>query len=268
MRHLFLAGTAVLALTAAGHAQTTVTLEPIVAACADGLAVADANRDGWITRAEAEAAMAAHFELLDGDADGAVTLSEFTACKAGSGLRTTTNRTASLLASHPLFAADLDGNKAIDQMEWAMAAEKLYAQMPMSGGRANAATFDAAMAGFALPAAQADTDGDGMIGTIEAGAAIRQGFLAADVNGDGLVTFAEFATRDMPTQVTEVGPNEAAVKQLSQLWYRLDADGDGLVTFEEFHAAGVARFVAAADAANSDPDVAVPVAAVDRVPVM
>jgi Ca2+-binding EF-hand superfamily protein len=263
-----MAGTAALALTATAHAQTTVTLEPIVAACADGLAVADHNGDGWISRAEAESAMIAHFELLDGDADGAVTLSEFTACRAGSGLRTTTRRTAVLSASHPLFAADLDRNKAIDRMEWNMAAERLYYQMPMSGGRADGATFDGAMAGFALLSVQADTDGDGVIGTIEAGNAIRQGYILADVNGDGLVTFAEFATRDMPSEVTEVGPNEAAVKQLSQLWYRLDGDGDGYVTFTEFRDAGLVRFVAAANAAGSDPDVAVPVSAVGQIPVM
>jgi len=268
MRHLLLAGTAVLALTATAHADTTsVTVEPILAACADGLSVADANGDGWITRAEAETAMRFHFELLDGNADGVVTLAEFTACRAGSGLRTTTRRTAVLRADHPLFAADLDGNQMIDQMEWNMAAERLYNQMPKSAGRANLATFDASMQGFALPAAEADTDGDGMVGTIEAGAAIREGFLRADANGDGLVSFAEFATRDVVASHTEVGPDQAIAKQLAEVWYRLDANRDGVVSYEEFEAAGIARYTAAADAARSDPDVAVPVSAVEQTPV-
>lgn len=266
MRTLLLAGAAAFALTAAAAADNQVILEPIVAACADGLAVADRNGDGWVTRAEADAAFPAHFELLDGDADGTVTMAEFMNCRAGSGLHTTIKRSATLRASHPVFAADLDGDQKLSPAEWTAKAQDLYAGMPMTAGMARPETFDAAMDGFALLSAQADTNGDGMIGTVEAGAAITQGFTLADANHDGLVSFPEFATRDIAPDVTDTGAGDDALgKRLAEVWRRMDIDGSGGVTYGEFLAAGEARFQATAAAAGSDPDVAVPVSALGNV---
>jgi len=267
MRILLLAAASV-ALTADARAQTSVLIEPIVVACVDVLAVADRNGDGWITRQEAEAAIVAHFALLDGNADGGVTLDEFTACRAGAGLRTTTTRTAVLRADHPLFAADLDGDRALDEMEWSMTAERLYNATPKDAqGRVVAATFDTAMQGFAMSAAEADTDGDGMIGTLEAVAAIRNAFLVADANGDGIVTFAEFATRVSTPTVSQTERDEEAIRaQLATVWRGMDTNGDGIVSLKELRATVERRFVAAANVAASDPDVAVPVSALAQVP--
>lgn len=266
MRNLFLAGAAVVALTtgAAGDADHQVILEPIVAACADGLAVADRNGDGWVTRAEAEAAFPAHFELLDGDADGEVTLVEFLNCRAGTGMHKTNRMTATLRADHPVFAADLDGDRRIDRTEWTAKAQQLFADMPTINGEARNASFDAAMAGFALLAEQADNDGNGLIGTVEAGNAITEGFVLADANRDGTVSFAEFATRDIEPEVTDNTPDPAMLSgRLSEVWRGMDTDGNGGISYEEFHNAGQSRFERTAAAAGSDPDVAVPVSALD-----
>ena len=264
MRNLLLAGAAVVALTAGASADNQVTLEPILAACADGLTVADRNRDGWVTRDEAEAAFPAHFELLDGDADGIVTMAEFMSCRAGTGVRKTTRLTGTLRADHPVFAADRNGDRVIDAAEWTAKAQELYAGAPKSAGMVNNATFDAAMNGFALLSVQGDTDGDGMIGTVEAGYAITQGFALADANGNGTVSFAEFATRDVPANVTDTTVDTVEIStRLAEVWRRMDSDGSGGVSYEEFHAMGSARFENAAAAAGSDPDVAVPVSALE-----
>ncbi len=269
MRNLLLAGVAAIALTSGANAEQSVAgnqiiLDPIVAACADGLAVADRNGDGWVTRAEADAAFPAHFELLDGDADGEVTLLEFLNCRAGSGVHTTNRMTATLRANHPVFAADLDGDQRIDRDEWMIKAQELYAGMPTINGEARNATFDAAMAGFALLAEQADTNGNGLIGTVEAGNAITQGFVLADVSGDGKVSFAEFATRDIEPEITDNRGDDAALSgRLSEVWRGMDSDGSGGVSYEEFLAAGELRFERTAAAAGSDPDVAVPVSALE-----
>ncbi|MDA0218401.1 MAG: hypothetical protein O3B22_02275 [Proteobacteria bacterium] len=268
MRKLLLAGAAVVALTAGASAENQVILEPIIAACADGLTVADHNRDGWVTREEAEMAFPAHFELLDGDADGTVTMAEFMSCRAGSGIRTTTKLSGTLRASHPVFAADLNGDRQIDAAEWTAKAQELYAGAPKSAGMINNTTFDGAMDGFALLAVQADSNGDDMVGTVEAGNAITQGFTLADANRNGTVSFAEFATRDVAPDVTDTTADTAALSaRLSEVWRKMDSDGSGGVTFEEFHAAGSARFERTAAEAGSDPDVAVPVSALQAAPV-
>ena len=262
MRNLLLAGAAPAALSIPAWAENQVILDPVVAACADGLTVADRNRDGWITRAEAEEGFPAHFELLDGDADGVVTVTEFQNCRAGSGMHTTMKRSATLLASDPVFAADLDGNQLIDRAEWDDKAQALYTGMPVIDGKARNASFDAAMSGFALLSDQADTNGDGLIGTIEAANAITRGFDLADANGDGMVSFPEYATRDTTQEVTDNSTDAAAhAQRMTEVWRRMDADGSGAVTYEEFHAASMARFEATAAAAGSDPDVAIPLSA-------
>jgi Ca2+-binding EF-hand superfamily protein len=269
MRNLFLAGAAAVALTAGAAAgasadENQIILDPIIAACADGLAVADRNRDGWVTRAEAETAFPAQFELLDGDADGNVTVSEFMNCRAGTGMHSTNRRSATLLSNDPVYEADRDGNRMIDRAEWDAKAQELYAGMPTISGQARNASFDGAMSGFALLSEQADTNGDGLIGTIEAGYAITQGFILADADGDGVISFAEYATRDIPPDVTDNGPDQAALSaRLADVWRTMDADGSGGVSYEEFHAAGISRFERTAAAAASDPDVAVPVSALD-----
>jgi len=267
MRKLLLAGIAGFAMTAGAAAQTTVTVEPLLSACASGLSAADLDRDGWITRAEADASLEATFQLLDGDADGAVTAAEFAGCKAGSGLRTSTVRTGTLRADHPAFAADRDGDRALDRDEWMAAAEIQMDKLPFSGGVVNVASFDATMQGFALPGAQADANGDGRIGTLEAAEAVGEGFLLADANGNGVVSFAEFGSRDSGSSVAQAGadPDEVAAR-LRDIWSRIDADRDGAVTIEEYRAAGEARWLMAADAAASDPDVAIPVTILDTLP--
>jgi len=267
MRNFLLAGAAVAAMITGASADNQVTLDPIVAACADGLTVADRNRDGWITRDEAEAGFPAHFELLDGDADGVVTMAEFMNCRAGTGIRKTTRLSATLPANHPVFAADRDGNAKLDEAEWMATAQELYAGTPTIAGASRNATFDAAMAGFALPSAQADSNGDGLINVVEVGTAITRGFTLADANGDGMVSFPEFATRDVAADITDSTADNAALSsRLATVWRGMDADGSGGVTYEEFHAAGSGRFERTAAAAGSDPDVAVPVSALQVPP--
>jgi len=95
------------------NAQTNVSIQEILSACADGLLLVDTDRDGWVTPAEAEAAMEANFSLLDGDGDSAVTQDEFAACRTGS--MTETRRSATLYASNVFFIADEDDDDVLDR---------------------------------------------------------------------------------------------------------------------------------------------------------
>ncbi len=267
MRTIFLAGVTALALHGVSTAEMSITEETILAACASGLTAADRTRDGWITRPEAESAFVAHYELLDGDADGAVTQAEFIGCRAGSGMRTTTRRVTTLRSNHPFFSADSDGDSALSAAEWSVTAERLAATLPTTDGFANPATYDAAMAGFSLPAAQIDANGDGRIDAVEAADGRLRGHRAADADHDGLVSMPEFGNRDGTVIVEQAGIDAAAMAgRMAELFRRLDADGDGAISLQEYRAAGEARFAAAAVAGASDPEIAIPVDALDRLP--
>ena len=61
-------------LSLPAFAQNSITEEKILEACAGDLSSAYLDRDGWFILAEADATFDANYALLDGDADGAVTL--------------------------------------------------------------------------------------------------------------------------------------------------------------------------------------------------
>jgi len=257
MRTRSLSTLAALALLAgAAQAQTNLTIEEVLEACADGLVVADMNRDGWLTPLEAEVGMEGNFSLLDGDADGAVTADEFAACRTGS--MTETRRSATLYASHVFFDADTDGDGALDRDTWLAQSMVQLSKVPFGGGGANPVSFDAVMQGFSLPSDELDADGDGLIQELEASAGILPGFDRTDANGDGMVTVTEHVTRDVAADLVMPSAEEMQAR-LRGIWAGMDADNDGGVTFEEYLASGMARYQRAADAALSDPEVGVPV---------
>ena len=74
---------------------------------------------------------------------------EFMNCRAGSGLHTTIKRSATLRASHPVFAADLDGDQKLSPAEWTAKAQDLYAGMPMARTIILVVALSGALAGLA-----------------------------------------------------------------------------------------------------------------------
>jgi hypothetical protein len=249
-------------LSLPAFAQNSVTEEKILEACASGLSSADLDRDGWVTPAEADATFDANYALLDGDADGAVTLWEFQNCRAGTGLRT--ERSAQMREGHPFYrgAGDVDGY--LDRTIWLGIAQEQLAKVLMIDGQANPYTYDAIMQGFSLPAGEIDTNASGYVEPGEAHVGIEASFDRADADGDRRVSAVEHATRDTTTEV--IDPTASLQSRLAERWAKMDSDDDGDVTLGEYRAAGMAHYEAAAISAASNPEVAVPIVSLMELP--
>ena len=251
-------------LSLPAFAQNSVTEEKILEACASGLSSADLDRDGWVTPAEADATFDANYALLDGDADGAVSLSEFQNCRAGTGLRT--ERSAQMREGHPFYRGAVNADGELDRTTWLGIAQEQLAKVPMIDGQANPYTYDAIMQGFSLPASEVDTNGSGYVEPGEAHVGIDAGFTRADADGNRQIAAVEHATRDtirrydVPAEhIRWDAENVIAVRVF-------DSDGDGGVSLGEYRAAGMARYEAAAISAASDPEVAVPIVSLMELP--
>jgi hypothetical protein len=249
-------------LSLPAFAQNSVTEEKILEACASGLSSADLDRDGWVTPAEADATFDANYALLDGDADGAVSLSEFQNCRAGTGLRT--ERSAQMREGHPFYRGAVNADGELDRTTWLGIAQEQLAKVPMIDGQANPYTYDAIMQGFSLPASEVDTNGSGYVEPGEAHVGIDAGFTRADADGNRQIAAVEHATRDTMTEV--IDPTASLQARLAERWTAMDSDGDGGVSLGEYRAAGMARYEAAAISAASDPEVAVPIVSLMELP--
>jgi hypothetical protein len=243
-------------------AQNSVTEEKILEACASGLSSADLDRDDWVTPAEADATFEGNYALLDGDADGGVTLSEFQNCRAGTGLRT--ERSAQMREGHPFYRGAANADGELDRTAWLGIAQEQLAKVPMIDGQANPYTYDAIMQGFSLPASEIDSDGSGYVEPGEAHVGIDAGFTRADADGNRRISAVEHATRDTTTEV--IDPAASLQARLAERWTAMDADADGSVSLDEYRAAGKARYEEAARSAASDPEVAVPVVSLMELP--
>jgi hypothetical protein len=249
-------------LSIPAFAQNSVTEEKILEACASGLSSADLDRDGWVTPTEADATFEGNYALLDGDADGTVTLFEFQNCRAGTGLRT--ERNAQMREGHPFYRGVANADGELDRMAWLGIAQEQLAKVPMIDGQAHLYTYDAIMQGFSLPGSEADADASGYVEPGEAHVGIESGFARADVDGNRSISVVEHATRDTTTEV--IDPTASLQARLAERWTAMDSDGDGGVTLGEYRAAGMARYEEAARSAASDPEVAVPIVSLMELP--
>jgi len=263
VRH-FLATTACAAMLGASAwaADTTTTVHDLLTGCGNGFAAADANGDGWISRAEADIAINEHFALLDGDADGIVTREEFALCRAGSGSLTVTRTQTILRSDDVFFDVDRDGDQKISRDEWFSAVEARYLKLAGTGQPVGVASYRKVVADINGSTDAADRNGDGVVSIEEVSNDALAAFHLLDRNGDSKLSPAEFtAPRGGTTTSQAEAEQPATVESLDIRWARLDTDGDGRLTPEEFRAYGEARYLEAAEAAGSDPDVAVPLSA-------
>lgn len=249
-------------LSLPAFAQNSVTEEKILEACASGLSSADLDRDGWVTPGEADATFEGNFALLDGDADGVVTLSEFRNCRAGTGLRT--ERSAQMREGHAFYRGAANAAGELDRAAWLTIAQEQLSRVPMLDGQANPYTYDAIMQGFSLPASEVDTNASGYVEPVEAQVGIEAGFARADADGNGRVSAVEHATSGTMTEV--IDPTASLQARFAERWSVMDSNGDGGVSLGEYRAAGKARYVEAARNAASDPEVAVPIVALMELP--
>jgi Ca2+-binding EF-hand superfamily protein len=238
-------------------------IRDMLTACGNGFASADTNGDGWVSRAEAGLSITEGFALLDGDADGTVTQEEFALCRAGSGSVTTT-RTATVLRSDDVFfTVDSDGDQQISRDEWYGAVEARYLKLAADGKPIAVAVYRKAVADIAASTDAIDTNGDGIVSVDEVSNDALVAFHANDRNGNGSLSPAEFTAHRGSAEPTteEVLEQHGASDPLAVRWARIDVDGDGVATFDEYSALAETQFRDAANAAGSDPDVAVPVSA-------
>jgi Ca2+-binding EF-hand superfamily protein len=245
-------------------ADTTTLVRDMLAACGNGFAAADANGDGWVTRAEAGISISEGFALLDGNADGKVTQEEFALCRAGSGSVTVT-RTATVLRSDDVFfTVDRDSDQNISREEWYGAVEARYLKLAADGQPIAVAVYRKAVADIDASTDTIDKNGDGIVSVDVVSNDALAAFRRNDRNGNDRLSPAEFtAHRTSNTEPTteQALEQQGASDPLAVRWARLDSDGDGEATFEEYRALGETQFRDAANAAGSDPDVAAPVSA-------
>lgn len=165
---------------------------PVLAA-PSGDKMGDANGDGVLTRAEAQAAATQMFTKMDVNKDGKIDAADRAERKAE--------------RQEKRFAAmDADGNGAISRAEWnAHSADRDAKRGEWRGKRGDAAGKDGKRSGHAMRGhsgkrghhgmmgmmQKADTNGDKAISLAEFQTAALTRFDAADANKDGQVTAAE-----------------------------------------------------------------------------
>jgi Ca2+-binding EF-hand superfamily protein len=242
---------------------TTTTVHDILEACGNGFAAADENGDGWVSRAEADLAIEAHFALLDGDADGTVTREEFALCRAGSGTTTVTRTETVMRTDDVFFTVDRDGDQKVSKDEWFGAIEARYLKYASDGTPVGVEIYRKAVGDIFGSTSAVDANGDGIVSINEVSNDALAAFHALDRNNNGSLSPAEFTAPRGGGEATtdEEADRMGTTESLDILWARLDRDGDGRLTLEEYRARREAEFLEAAEAAGSDPDVAVPVSA-------
>ena len=201
----------------------------------------DTDGDGVLSDKEVEAAQAfilkqieeergRHFDDVDTDADGSLTLAEFTAAPGNQQL-------PSGLVKEIFDSVDSDGNGLVSKEEFGasigpvlppLGVGGVWAKDPQDLEEEIAKSLNAAFASM-------DTDSDGTVSRAEYLAAAKieapelsdsaDGFFTAmDVDNDGQLTLSEFTGANLP--------------QPHDPFKRMDTNGDGSLTQEELEASG------------------------------
>lgn len=158
------------------------------------MAMVDTNKDGIVTRAEALAAVDAHFAQVDTNHDGKITEAERNAAheamRARFGGKAGSKREARHARMLERFDADHDGQLSDAERQ---AARAQFAQRrgdhPMRGKHGGMGMHGDGHGMHAMM--RADSNGDGVITLAEARAAATAMFDRADTNHDGKIDQAE-----------------------------------------------------------------------------
>ncbi len=166
-----------------GSDQDPGTLRKAVRRASQHGAIADADRDGRVTREEASAFFAARFARMDVDRDGALSEEEF--LSHGAGAPATGWPVAFRTGPRTGFEAiDLDGDGVLSREEFLRASiEQREAERPDRLPRRRAIF------------AALDADGDGSVSRKEYLAAAARHFARSDKDGVGALTLWEFFAR-------------------------------------------------------------------------
>jgi Ca2+-binding EF-hand superfamily protein len=166
----------------------------------------DANGDGQVTRAEAEAAGQQLFDKLDANKDGEVTAQE-----AEDGARATQKE--ELPARFKRLDTNKDGRLTPEEMKIpAMLFDRLDTNHDKFVSREEFRAVADASARGDTGFKKIDRDADGKVTRAEGIAAVQRRFAAADPNGDGVITRAEIEAHVKQTTKPQGQPKKAKPK--------------------------------------------------------
>ncbi|QYX57450.1 EF-hand domain-containing protein [Roseovarius sp. SCSIO 43702] len=214
--------TALTATTALVAAPALAAEEDLAQFCENAFYAADSNADGQFSEKEVNARRDAEFAAIDANKDGSIDREEFTNCMTQKRDKAAEQQ-ASMSETDDAGAkwSDIasDGQQELTREDFAAWAEKAWSE---SDG-------DKETLFKQLSANLSDVIGEKEEQEGFAQAAVDR-FKAADENGDGVLTQAEFETPLREKEYSDQG--------LDEQFQQMDADNSGAISPQEYRAAG------------------------------